>query len=146
MNKPNMIYNDTFIIFIFTRIHFRTQQCLWILDHSTIDFARAIEYSKIFSRSISAPPPSSPKAVSSFLSLILQASVLQSNFLPYLYGMMMMMHAMPLVSNIKNKQNFLPPTYLSSEPIYLVSCMKYKIKFILLLIYRTISIIKINGE
>ena len=106
-----------------------TQQCLRISDLSSIDFARAIEYSKIFSSSISAPPPSSPKAVS-FLSLILQASVLQSNFLPYLYGMMMMMHAMPLVSNIKNKQNFLPPTYLSSEPIYLVSCMKYKIEFI----------------
>ena len=65
----------------------------------------------------------------------------------------MMMHAMPLVSNIKNKQNLLPPTYLSSEPIYLVSCMKYKIEFIFLLVYRTsyliqneISIIKLNGE
>ena len=85
---------------------FSTQHCLRIIDYNTIDFARAIEYSKTYSISISAPPPSSPKAVSSYLSLILQASVLQSNFLPYLYGMMMMMHAMPLVSNIKNKQNF----------------------------------------
>ena len=85
---------------------FSTQHCLRIVDYNAIDFARAIEYSKTYSISISAPPPSSPKAVSSYLSLILQASVLQSNFLPYLYGMMMMMHAMPLVSNIKNKQNF----------------------------------------
>ena len=126
-------------IFYFHTHYFQTQQFLWILDHSNIEFARAIEYSKIFFRSISAPPPSSPKAVSSFLSLTLQASVLQSNFLPYLYGMMMMMHAMPLVSDIKNKQNFLPPTYLSSEAFNLVSSMKYKIEFILLLVYRTNS-------
>ena len=83
-----------------------TQHCLRIIDYNTIDFARAIEYSKTYSISISAPPPSSPKAVSSYLSLILQASVLQSNFLPYLYGMMMMMHAMPLVSNIKTNRTF----------------------------------------